>query len=147
MTYWWHHSYKKFWPISVCYVTEVFPYVINQSTCLLNLNYLRIFEDFTKIKLSNLYKRNSTFTRLHILNFKNLTHFWPIFSFYNPWKYQKTKYFLVFSGSIKCIKVTIARNGITSFGTISCKGTFDFNTKTKMITTWQKNPKHTLSYL
>ena len=30
-----------------------------------------------------------------------LTHFWPMFSFYTPWKHQKTLGFLVFSGGIK----------------------------------------------
>ena len=30
-----------------------------------------------------------------------LTHFWPIFSFYIPWKHQEMRDFLVFSGSIK----------------------------------------------
>ena len=30
-----------------------------------------------------------------------LTHFWPMFLFYTPWKHQKTKGFLVFSGGIK----------------------------------------------
>ena len=29
------------------------------------------------------------------------THFWPIFPFYTPWKHQKTKGFLVFSGVLK----------------------------------------------
>ena len=32
---------------------------------------------------------------------KKLTHFWPIFPFYTPWKHQKTKDFLVFSGGIR----------------------------------------------
>ena len=30
-----------------------------------------------------------------------LTYFWPMFPFYNPWKHQKTKGFLVFSASMK----------------------------------------------
>ena len=30
-----------------------------------------------------------------------LTHFWPMFPFYTPLKYQKTKTFLVFSWGIK----------------------------------------------
>ena len=30
-----------------------------------------------------------------------LTHFWPVFPFYNPRKHQETKGFLVFSGGIK----------------------------------------------
>ena len=29
------------------------------------------------------------------------THFWPIFPFYTPWKQQKIKGFLVFSGDLK----------------------------------------------
>ena len=41
-----------------------------------------------------------------VLNWCNLirvflTHFWPMFSFYTPWKHQKTSGFLVFSGGIK----------------------------------------------
>ena len=32
---------------------------------------------------------------------KGLNNFWPMFPFYNPWKHQKTKDFLVFSGGIK----------------------------------------------
>ena len=31
----------------------------------------------------------------------SLTRFWQIFPFYAPWKHQKTKGFLVFSGGIK----------------------------------------------
>ena len=31
----------------------------------------------------------------------SLTHFWPMFPFYTPWKHQKTKGFLVFSGGTK----------------------------------------------
>ena len=34
-------------------------------------------------------------------NIWGLTHFWPMFPFYTPWKQQKTKGFLVFSGGIK----------------------------------------------
>ena len=34
-------------------------------------------------------------------SFKILTHFWPMFLFCTPWKYQKTKGFLMFSGGIK----------------------------------------------
>ena len=30
-----------------------------------------------------------------------LTYLWPMFPFYTPWKHQKTKGFLVFSGGIK----------------------------------------------
>ena len=30
-----------------------------------------------------------------------LKHFWPMFPFYTPWKQQKTKDFLVFSGDVK----------------------------------------------
>ena len=30
-----------------------------------------------------------------------LTHFWPMFPFYTPWKHQTTKGSLVFSGGIK----------------------------------------------
>ena len=33
--------------------------------------------------------------------FRSLTQFRPMFPFYNPWKHQKTKGFLVFSGGIK----------------------------------------------
>ena len=33
--------------------------------------------------------------------FTLLTHFWPIFPFYIPWKHQEMRDFLVFSGSIK----------------------------------------------
>ena len=32
---------------------------------------------------------------------KGSTYFWPIFPFYTPWKHEKTKIFLVFSGGIK----------------------------------------------
>ena len=30
-----------------------------------------------------------------------LTHFWPMSPLYTPWKHQKTKAFLVFSGDMK----------------------------------------------
>ena len=43
-----------------------------------------------------------------------LTHFWPMFSFYTPWKHQETYGFLVFSGGI-CEVKTPARNGLTVF--------------------------------
>ena len=59
------------------------------------------------------YMHTKIYTLMHIfLIFQNgrvlqkkydivSTHLWPIFSFYNPWKHQKTKGLLVFSGSIK----------------------------------------------
>ena len=41
---------------------------------------------------------------------KGLTHFWSMFPFYTPWKHQKTKGFLVFSGG--CRMGTLVRNGL-----------------------------------
>ena len=40
----------------------------------------------------------------------NLTHFWPIFSFYTSWKHQKTKGLLVFLRGIKW--EVLVKNGL-----------------------------------
>ena len=37
----------------------------------------------------------------HLVIFSDLTHFWSMFPFYTPWKHQKNKVLLVFSGAIK----------------------------------------------
>ena len=49
---------------------------------------------------ATLLKKDSTIGDFHkiICNIRSLTHFWLIFPFYTPWKHQKSKGFLVFSG-------------------------------------------------
>ena len=37
----------------------------------------------------------------HLVIFSDLTHFWSMLPFYTPWKHQKNKVLLVFSGGIK----------------------------------------------
>ena len=44
-------------------------------------------------------------------NVNKFTHFWPMFLIYTPWKHQKTKGFLMFSGGNYKMG-TLARNGL-----------------------------------
>ena len=41
------------------------------------------------------------FVPVFFLECSSLTRFWPVFPFYTPWKHQKTKGFLLFSGVTK----------------------------------------------
>ena len=50
-----------------------------------------------EIDLKSLFEQEKVFPWLVL----SLTHFWPMFPFYTPWKHQKTKGFLVFSRDIK----------------------------------------------
>ena len=51
----------------------------------------------------NLVSLLFTFNLFNLFNltFSTLTHFNPLISFYTPWKHQKTRGFLIFSGGIK----------------------------------------------
>ena len=61
-----------------------------QLSSLLNLTHEKPFVDIYDAT-------NKTYCQLKPF----LTHFWPVFPFYTPWKHQKTKGFLVFSGGMK----------------------------------------------
>ena len=79
--------------------------------------YLRHFQIFDKIvsfpyKFLNVFrirKANWIFeelSNLYLIVF--LTHFMPLISFDTPWKHQKTRGFLMFSGYIKRVKWLIS---------------------------------------
>ena len=66
--------------------------------------------DFNLYYVGNFWNSQSYFTQTLVKTkklpnfpkfFGQLTHFMPLVSFYTPWKYQKTRCFLIFSGGVE----------------------------------------------
>ena len=65
-----------------------------------------LYEGMTIQQRSRSNKKAMTIAKI------SLTHFWPMFPFYTPWKHQKTKVFW-FSGVFRGYKMgTLVRNGL-----------------------------------
>ena len=70
-----------------------------------------LFVTFISTVKVGLFSRNSykaIFPKKHW--FQRFTHFVPSFSFCTPWRHQKTRDFLIFSGG--CMKRLVAWNGL-----------------------------------
>ena len=79
---------------------------IGTNDILTNANHEEIARNVIKIGLNcKNYGVNDVVTPSILVkknpNLNVLTHFMPLFSFDNPWKHQKTKGFLMFSGGIE----------------------------------------------
>ena len=88
----WSHIVPKLSPSSIDLVQSI----ISLQT-LKNILLLKFLMLMLTIKNSCLY----TLQYVKYVTQPCLTHYCPVFSFYNPWKYQKTVGFLMFSRGIK----------------------------------------------
>ena len=88
----WSHIVPKLSPSS----TDLVQSIISLQT-LKNVLLLKFLMLMLTIKNSCLY----TLQYVKYVTQPCLTHYCPVFSFYNPWKYQKTVGFLMFSRGIK----------------------------------------------